>query len=157
WDFDAMASYLPMPFHKSARVTVENDGGTGTVDLWYHFDYEIYPDGKLPPNSGLFHAQWRRVAKETATPGQPKNTTLGNATVKNTTGNDNYVILDAEGHGNYIGVYLTVDNLMGDWYGEGDDMIFVDGAKWPPTYPGSGHEEMFNAGCCPDEEFWGNY
>ena len=36
-------------------------------------------------------------------------------------------------------------------------MIFVDGAKWPPTYPGTGHEETFNAGCCPDEEFWGFY
>ncbi len=32
-------------------------------------------------------------------------------------------------------------------------MIFVDGARWPPTYAGTGTEEIFNAGCCPDGEF----
>jgi hypothetical protein len=156
WDFDAMASYLPMPFHKSARITAENDGGNA-VSLWYHFDYELYPDGKLPPNTGLFHAQWRRVSKTPVKAGVPKNSTLGNVSARNQTGDDNYVILDATGRGNYIGLYLIVDNIAGGWYGEGDDMIFVDGAKWPPTYPGSGHEEVFNSGCCPDEEFWGHY
>src|SRR5208283_5941917 len=24
-------------------------------------------------------------------------------------------------------------------------------------YPGTGHEEIFNSGCCPDSEFWGPY
>ena len=67
------------------------------------------------------------------------------------------MILDAEGEGTYVGLFLTVDNVAGGWYGEGDDMIFVDGAKWPPTYPGTGHEEVFNSGCCPDAEFWGVY
>jgi hypothetical protein len=43
------------------------------------------------------------------------------------------------------------------WYGEGDDMIFIDGEAWPPTYPGTGTEEIFDAGCCPDEEFSGPY
>ncbi len=36
-------------------------------------------------------------------------------------------------------------------------LIFVDGAKWPPTYSGTGHEEVFNSGACPDGEFWGLY
>lgn len=157
WDFDAMVSYLPMPFATGARVTLENDGGMSDLSLWYHFDYELYPDGKLPPNTGRFHAQWRRVPKTPVRPGVAKNSTLGNMMSRNTTGDDNYVILDATGHGNYVGLYLIVDNIAGGWYGEGDDMIFVDGAKWPPTYPGTGHEEVFNAGCCPDEEFWGHY
>jgi hypothetical protein len=156
-DFDAMVSYLPMPFSKGARVTLENDGGMKDLIVWYHFDYERYPGGELPPNSGRFHAQWRRVPKTPVKPGIPKNTQLGANQYRNTTGDDNYVILDASGHGNFVGLYLTVDNIAGGWYGEGDDMIFVDGQKWPPTYPGSGHEEVFNAGCCPDEEFWGLY
>jgi hypothetical protein len=125
--------------------------------VWYHFDYERYPDGKLPPNTGRFHAQWRRVPKAVVKPGIPKNTQLGANNSQNTTGEDNYVILDAAGRGNFVGLYLTVDNIAGGWYGEGDDMIFIDGQKWPPTYPGSGHEEVFNAGCCPDKEFWGLY
>lgn len=157
WDFDAMVSYLPMPFASGARITLENDGGMNNLVVWYHFDYELYPDGKLPPNTGRLHAQWRRVAKTPVAPGIPKNTQLGANQFRNTTGADNYVILDATGHGNFVGLFLTVDNIAGGWYGEGDDMIFVDGQKWPPTYPGTGHEEVFNAGCCPDQEFWGLY
>ena len=156
-DLDAMVSYLPMPFAKGARITLENDGGVKNFVLWYHIEYEQLPEGGLPANSGRFHAQWRRVAKTPVKPGQPKNSQLGNALTRNTTGEDNYVALDAEGHGSYVGLYLTVDNIAGGWYGEGDDMIFVDGVKWPPTYPGTGHEEIFNSGACPDREFWGLY
>jgi Protein of unknown function (DUF2961) len=157
WDFDAMVSYLPMPFAKGARITLQNDGDVPGLLFWYHIDYEQYPDGGLPPNSGRFHAQWRRVAKTPVKAGSPKNSQLGNMRDPNLTGDDNFVMLDAEGHGSYVGLYLTIDNIAGGWYGEGDDMIFVDGAKWPPTYSGTGHEEVFNSGACPDEEFWGLY
>ena len=157
WDFDAFVNYFPMPFEKGARITLENDGMVPNFRLWYHIDYEQYPSGKLPSDVGRLHAQWRRVARTPVKEGNPKNTTLGNANVKNNTGEGNYVVLDAEGQGNYVGLFLTVDNIAGGWYGEGDDMIFVDGAKWPPTYPGTGHEEIFNSGCCPDKEFWGPY
>ena len=58
WDFDAMVSYLPMPFAHGARITLENDGAVPGLLLWYHIDYEQYPDGGLPPNSGRFHAQF---------------------------------------------------------------------------------------------------
>ena len=157
WDFDAMVSYLPMPFAKGARITLENDGNVQNFLLWYHIDYEEYPDGSLPLNAGRFHAQWRRIAKTPVKAGNPKNSQLGNSRDSNLTGADNFVILDAAGRGSYIGLYLTIDNIAGGWYGEGDDMIFVDGAKWPPIYPGTGHEEVFNAGACPDKEFWGLY
>ena len=157
WDFDAMVNYLPMPFERNARITVENDGKVPGLLLWYHIDYEQYPGGNLPDDVGRLHAQWRRSIHPTIPPGVSKNTTLGNDTAKNTTGEDNFVILDAEGQGSYVGLFLIVDNVQGGWYGEGDDMIFVDGAKWPPTYPGTGHEEIFNSGCCPDTEFWGPY
>jgi hypothetical protein len=157
WDFDAMVSYLPMPFARGARITLQNDGDVPGLLFWYHIDYEQYPDGGLPPNSGRFHAQWRRVARTPVKAGSPKNSQLGNMTAPNLTGDDNFVILDAEGHGTYVGLYLTIDNIAGGWYGEGDDMIFVDGAKWPPTYSGTGHEEVFNSGACPDGEFWGLY
>ena len=132
WDFDGLVSYFPMPFHKAARVTLENDGKVPDFRLWYHIDFEQYPEGALPSNAGTFHAQWRRVARTPVRAGIPQNTTSGNDEAQHTTGEDNYVIL-------------------------GDDMICVDGAKSPPTYPGTGHEEVFNAGCSPDAEFWGPY
>jgi hypothetical protein len=157
WDFDGMVNYLPMPFAKGARITVENDGKVPGFLLWYHIDYEQYPGGALPDNVGRLHAQWRRSIHPPIPPGAVRNSTLGNNAAKNTTGEDNFVILEAEGQGSYVGLFLIVDNVQGGWYGEGDDMIFVDGAKWPPTYPGTGHEEIFNSGCCPDTEFWGPY
>lgn len=156
-DFDGLVNYFPMPFQKGARITLENDGQVAGFRLWYHIDYEQYPSGVLPPDSGRFHAQWRHVIAAPVPPGVPKNTTAGSAAVKNTTGENNILILDAEGQGSYVGLFLTVDNVIGGWYGEGDDMIFVDGATVPPTYAGTGHEEIFNSGCCPDKEFWGPY
>ena len=32
----------------------------------------------------------------------------------------------------------------GGWWGEGDDMIWVDGYKWPPDLHGTGSEDYFN-------------
>jgi hypothetical protein len=156
WDFDAMVNYLPMPFEKGARITLENDGRVPELRLWYHFDIEQFPNGKLPPNTGRLHAQWHDAKQMPAAPGGPKNTTLGNALVRNPEGKGNFMILDAEGKGTYVGLFLTVDNVIGGWYGEGDDMIFIDGAKLP-TFAGTGHEEVFNSGCCPDKEFFGAY
>jgi hypothetical protein len=35
-------------------------------------------------------------------------------------------------------------NFHGTWWGEGDDMIWVDGYKWPPDLHGTGSEDYFN-------------
>lgn len=156
-DFDGLVNYFPMPFQEGARITLENDGMVEEFRMWYHIDYELYPGESLPLDAGRFHAQWRHVISAPAAKGAAKNTTLGNDAARNTTGADNFLILDAEGRGTYVGLFLTVDNVAGEWYGEGDDMIYVDGAASPPTYAGTGHEEVFNAGCCPDIEFWGPY
>jgi len=77
-DFDGMVSYLPMPFAKKARITMENDGEVSDFRVWYHIDYEKYPDGGLPPDSGRLHAQWRREALTSVAAENLKNTTLGN-------------------------------------------------------------------------------
>ena len=75
----------------------------------------------------------------------------------NETGQDNYVILDAEGKGHVVGLYLTCHNLAGGWWGEGDDMVFIDGEPWPPSYHGTGTEEVFGGGACPNQEYAGPY
>jgi len=51
---------------------------------------------------------------------------------------NNYVILDTKGRGHYLGCNLSVTNFQGTWWGEGDDMIWVDGFKWPPDLHGTG-------------------
>jgi hypothetical protein len=56
---------------------------------------------------------------------------------------NNYVILDTEGVGHYVGCNLSIANFAGEWWGEGDDMIWVDGYKWPPDLHGTGSEDYF--------------
>jgi hypothetical protein len=52
-----------------------------------------------------------------------------------------------------VGLVLEVENIAGGWYGEGDDMVFVDGDAWPPRIHGTGHEEVFGAGACVLREY----
>jgi len=145
-------SYFPMPFAKGARITLSNEGAEPVIAVWYQLEYEKMK--KLPPDLGRFHASWNRVNPTTAVGPNP-NVTLHDAV--NTTGDDNYVVLDAEGHGSLAGIYLNIDNSMGNWYGEGDDMIFIDGEGWPPSYHGTGSEEIFGGGACPTAEYAGPY
>jgi len=134
--------YFPMPFSKRALITLENDSDGVFSACWYHIDYEEWDSA--PDDSARFHAQWRR--ENPTTPTDPPNEF-------NLTGKDNYVILEAEGWGNYVGMFLNVDNICGGWYGEGDDMIFIDGDTWPPSLHGTGSEEVFGGGACPATEY----
>jgi hypothetical protein len=54
---------------------------------------------------------------------------------------------------------LQIENLGGGWYGEGDDMLFVDQepGDWPPRYQGTGTEEVFGGGACPSTPYSGPY
>jgi hypothetical protein len=153
FDFDGMVSYLPMPFKNGARITIENDGGVENLRLWFQVDYEEIDPAALPDNAGRLHASWHREVLTRIDDGVVRNSSLGSDDVPNTSGAGNFTLLEATGQGTFVGFFLTVDNIAGGWWGEGDDMIFVDGAQWPPTYAGTGTEEIFNAGCCPDGEF----
>jgi hypothetical protein len=53
-------------------------------------------------------------------------------------------MLETKGRGHYIGCNLSVTNFTRNWWGEGDDMIWVDGYKWPPDLHGTGSEDYFN-------------
>lgn len=140
--------WFPMPFFKSAKFTLRSECDSERLVFYFHIDYEEHE--LIPTDSLLFHAQWRR---QNPTDGIPEdgltndeyNFTGGD----NTTGDGNYVILEARGRGHYVGCHLDIENLRKtekfDWYGEGDDMIFIDGDVWPPTLHGTGMEDYF---CC---------
>ena len=124
--------YFPMPFNKSARITVTNDGRQPVGAFYYHVDYETY-DKPLGADVAYFHSRWHRENPTTATDGSP-----------NTTGADNYVILEARGRGHYVGCNYSVHQLSGGWWGEGDDMMFIDGEQ-TPSIIGTGSEDYFNS------------
>jgi hypothetical protein len=140
-----------MPFARGARIELTNDQEEEVPAFWYHVDYEEF--ASLGDDVGRFHAQWRRENPTLIDPGVEEGGRKG----LNLTGDGNYVVLDAEGRGNYVGFVLGVDNVAGDWWGEGDDMIFIDGEAWPPSFHGTGTEEIFGGGACPNLEYAGPY
>jgi hypothetical protein len=152
-----MHTYFPMPFGTSARITLEHRGdkplGGGLPALWYHVDYEVYEE-PLPEDTLRFHAQWRQE-KATVPVGPTPNRQLHDGV--NLEGAENYVALEATGRGQMAGLLLEVNNVAGGWYGEGDDMVFIDGDEWPPSIHGTGTEEIFGAGACPTQEYSGPY
>jgi hypothetical protein len=137
----ALNCYLPMPFRKRCRIEVENQNDVPYVQYFY-VDYELY-DQPLDDDVAYLHAQWRR---ENPTDGWGHDVQVNTpeANVANLDGKGNYVICDARGRGHYIGCNLSVTNLQGTWWGEGDDMIWVDGYKWPPDLHGTGSEDFLN-------------
>jgi len=145
-------AYFPMPFAKGARLELINQGEYLIPAVWYHVDYEKLEE--VDEDAGRFHAQWNQE-NPTKAVGEWKNVVSHPGT--NLDGRENYLILDAEGHGNLAGYFLNIDNFQGVWWGEGDDMIFIDGEVWPPSYHGSGTEEIFGAGACPGIEYEGPY
>ena len=151
--------YFPMPFSDGARITIENESETalgGPLNaFWYHIEFEEY-DSPIAVNAGRFHAQWRR---ECLTKNPHKDATNVQLPLDkiNLSGEDNYVILDAKGHGQVVGLILNIDNVAGGWWGEGDDMIFIDEEAFPPRYHGTGTEEIFGGGASPDRPYFGPY
>jgi hypothetical protein len=59
-----------------------------------------------------------------------------------------------------VGCVLNIDvfeRQVNDWYGEGDDMIFIDDEPWPPRLHGTGTEDYFNTAFCPMQTFSAPY
>ena len=137
----SLTSWIRMPFFEQARFVLRNDSEL-PVRVFWHIDYQRWD--RLPADGYHFHANWRCELPCPATPLE-----ADGSEGPNLTGEHNYVILDATGEGTYYGCHLTVDNHAGGWWGEGDDMVFVDGEPFPGSLHGTGQEEYFGQG-------WGN-
>jgi hypothetical protein len=137
----ALNCYLPMPFNTHARIEVTNENDVPYVQ-YYYVDYELYPE-PLPEDALYFHAHWRR---ENPCDGWGPDIQVNSpeTQVENTDGAGNYVILETEGAGHYIGCNHSVAHFQGTWWGEGDDMIFIDDDTWPPSLHGTGGEDYFS-------------
>ena len=64
----------------------------------------------------------------------------------NLSGERNYLPLETTCRGHDIGCSLNIDvfeRQVNDCYGEGDDMVFIDGEPWPPRLHGTGTEDYF--------------
>ncbi len=120
--------YFPMPFKRSARITLANEGRQPSQH-WYEVNYRTC---RTPPaNQGYFHAQYRQA---TPPPQGP------------------FTLLEAQGRGALLGCVLSVKNNDGGWWGEGDEIVSIDGKE---TMHGTGTEDYFcesyglRPGCFP--------
>jgi hypothetical protein len=142
----ALNSYFPMPFAKHGRITVTNEGSKAITDYYWNIDWVKLPS--LPPDTAYFHAQFHQCSP---CQGWYEGNFYGNnfsdahkdARWYNINGKNNYVILDAKGDGQYVGLTMGVFNNQWGAWNEGDDMIFIDGDK-TPRINGTGGEDYFN-------------
>ena len=144
----AMVCYFPMPFAKGARITIQNDSRYDVPNFYYYVDYQEIE--KPDPDLGRFHAWWNHQVTEALPEGENEWDTLGKSK-KNTTGDRNYLFMETTGAGQYMGVNYYINCPTPMWYGEGDDMFFIDGEKWPCSLHGTGTEDYFNMSWCPKE------
>lgn len=86
--------YFVMPFKKSARIEVTNEGKEPCGALYWYIDWQKYK--KLPVNTATFHAKYRQEFPCVS-------------------GKD-YLILNAVGKGHYVGCNLSVRCLEPSWW-----------------------------------------
>jgi len=112
-------SYWPMPFRKSAKVTVENQGPA--VGCAYQIVYSL---GPVPDRAAYLHAQWRRSAGEPA-------------------GGEHVILDNVTGRGHYVGTYIAWTQVCDAGWGEGRLNFYIDGDGKCPTICGTGTEHYF--------------
>jgi len=138
----ALNSFFPMPFARHARITVTNEGKQRIDALYFNFDYRSYSQA-FPQDTLYFHAQFRQAQPNHGWTNQW--TDNGDALVNdkpNLDGKDNYVWLEATGRGHWVGVTMSILQNQDGWWGEGDDMFFIDG-ETTPSINGTGSEDYF--------------
>ena len=145
---NALVSYFKMPFSKGARIEIENQADENIRAFYFYIDYVELE--KPIQNAAYFHAWYNHQVTEAPAEGEKERRQLSDPSSKNPGGEHNYLILNTQGKGHYVGVNYFVNSPTPTWYGEGDDMIFIDGDEFP-TLQGTGTEDYFNSSWCPNE------
>lgn len=138
----ALNAFFPMPFQKHARITVTNEGRERVHAFYYNIDYQRCNQA-LPQDTMYFHAQYRQAtpAKGWTSEWQSNGDPLVDKKT-NLNGEGNYTWLEATGKGHFVGVTMSVLQNQDAWFGEGDDMFFIDGEQ-TPSINGTGTEDYF--------------
>lgn len=124
-----MTLYFPMPFKSTAWLRFENLGPQ-TVKFKVAAQTDRY---QWSDRSLHFKAQWQCYSGKT----RPM---------------VDLSYLSAQGQGVFVGCNAGVSNPVSDWWGEGDEKIFVDGESFPSTF-GTGTEDYFGYGWCDQTLF----
>lgn len=135
----SMNCYFAMPFNTAAKVEIVNENDVH-LGLFFHIDYDLYPEPI--DDIAYFHASW---AYANPNRGWGDDIAVNTPEVNSVANDDseNYVIADIRGRGHFVGCNMSVAHFQGTWWGEGDDVIWVDGEA-EPSILGTGSEDYFN-------------
>jgi hypothetical protein len=125
-------SRFPMPFADGAKITVSAPGSKIRVLAI------VEKRDSLPANAMRFHAFYRSQEF-------PENEKKENIFTFRTpiSPEKNWVVLEEQGRGHYLGCALFVKSVGTVWWGEGDEMTYIDGSA-RPQIQGTGTEDEFN-------------
>lgn len=144
-----LVSYFQMPFANGARLEIENQSDINIDCIYFYVDYVEMR--KLPVGSGHFHAWYNHELTEALPEGETEWGLVG-PMGNNVDGANNYLFADIKGKGHFVGINYYVHSPSTMWYGEGDDMIFIDGEE-KASLLGTGTEDFFNTSWCPKTLF----
>jgi hypothetical protein len=113
--------YWQMPFAKEAKITLTNESDKDPASSYYHIDW-VKLD-KAPDDLMYFHARYHQEF--------PPKMCLP------------YTVFVGKGRGHYVGTVLSSQNGIGHWFGEGDDLFYIDGED-EPSIVGTGTEDYIN-------------
>jgi hypothetical protein len=119
-DGDTYNCFWKMPFRKSVRIEIVNESAKQVRLLYYNVDW--IKKETMSEDTPYFYAQYRQEYPAES-------------------GKD-YVILQTKGKGHYVGTVLAVRSRSPEWFGEGDERIYIDGEQ-KPSIQGTGTEDYF--------------
>lgn len=113
--------YWQMPFRKEAKITLTNESDKESASCYYQIDWVRFDEPPEPLR--YFHARYHQEYPPEM--GKP------------------YTVFVGRGNGHYVGTVLSSQNGIGHWFGEGDDMFWIDGEE-KPSLQGTGTEDYIN-------------
>ena len=120
--------YLPMPFRKAIRITLQNNSHDAGGEFFFEIGYkDKFGLGEYAGHIGYLGAKYNRawpIVEE-----------------------KDYVLFDYKGRGAVVGKVMTVEPVKPDrkrWW-EGDMRIYIDGED-KPRFHGTGHEDEYQGG-----------
>ncbi|MEP0847693.1 MAG: DUF2961 domain-containing protein [Phycisphaerae bacterium] len=125
-----LSCFFAMPFEREAEVSFENTGEVAVrLNAEFTVDQTAWTDRAMH-----FHATWRTVHDQPTRPMIDWN------------------YLHARGQGVFVGAAFAINNPVKQWWGEGDEKIYVDGEAFPSFF-GTGTEDYYGYAWCWPEPF----
>ncbi len=132
----AMRSDWVMPYLKSAKLSLLNLGPKPSGVL-FKVTSNALPEGAPTNRLMHFHTNWHAQYPIHALGGK---------------GTMDWNYITATGKGVYVGDSLAVMNPVEEWWGEGDEKIYVDGETFPSHF-GTGTEDYYGYAWCDPHYF----